>query len=408
MSNVLPLDEWILAEFGNNLSAIKSIKPRWKRTHYRAVVNWLTKYEYKPDATNLEEVQGLLEAFHHLCEVEDWKRASVILNIEQLHEQLCNGGYYHEQLDMYNRIIGKFNLSSDGYFFICLGNVHNNLSNYSDGIKCFEQSLTIARKIGSHKLKELAIGNIGTAYKYLGNYHEAVKYHRQSLVISRKIGEREDEGTDLCNLGLDYAILGKHKWAIKCLKESLMIAEEIDSSSGQARALANFALVYRRLGDYSKALEYDLKGLTIVRKIGDRRGEAEHLTGLGINYTFLGNYDQAMKHHQQSLTIANEINAQDIQSSALGNIGGILAQLPQYHSDAIGCLQKASKINQRIGNNHSEAMFLYGLATIYHQLGNLDLAHELCDRALFIAPKLDIPLVKKCQELKERLLTEQT
>lgn len=267
--------------------------------------------------------------------------------------------------------------------------------------------MTIARKFGDRKLEELAIGNIGTAYKYLGNYHEAVKYHRESLVISRRIGEREDEGIDLCNLGLDYAISGKHKWAIECLKESLMIAEEIDSISGQARALANFALVYRRLGYYNKALEYDLKGLIIVRKIGDPRGEAEHLRGLGINYTFLDNYDQAMKHHQQSLTIANEINAQDIQSLALGNIGGILAQLPQYYSDAIGLLQEALKINQRIGNNnHTEAMFLYNLATIYHQLGNLDLAHELCDRALFIAPKLDIPLVKKCQELKERLLSE--
>lgn len=118
MNNILTLDEWILAEFGNDLSAIKSMRPRWKRTHYRAVVNWLTKYEYKLDATNLEKVRGLLEAFHHLCEVEDWKRASVILNIKQLHEQLSNGGYYHEQLDMYKRIIGKMNLSRGGYFLI--------------------------------------------------------------------------------------------------------------------------------------------------------------------------------------------------------------------------------------------------------------------------------------------------
>jgi ABC-type phosphate/phosphonate transport system ATPase subunit len=69
-------------------------------------------------------------------------------------------------------------------------------------------------------------------------------------------------------------------------------------------------------------------------------------------------------------------------------------------------VQKALKIEQKIGNLHGEATTTYLLATIHHQLGNLDLAHEYCDRALSIATELGIPLAKECQELKEKLLND--
>ena len=76
---------------------LRSIQPVKKRTHYTAVVNWLTKYQAPSDQPNLEQVRGYLEAFHHLCAVADWPRASQILNHRphattnrELHAQLFN------------------------------------------------------------------------------------------------------------------------------------------------------------------------------------------------------------------------------------------------------------------------------------------------------------------------------
>lgn len=109
MNNITPTGESVLADIDIDSAAIKFIKPSWKRTHYRAVVNWLTKYKPKPDASNLEKVRGLVEAFHHLCEVEDWEKAEKILftrldtpTNEELHNQLNTWGYYREQIELYS------------------------------------------------------------------------------------------------------------------------------------------------------------------------------------------------------------------------------------------------------------------------------------------------------------------
>jgi hypothetical protein len=93
--SITPSGDLVLAELGIDPTDLKSIKPRWKRTQYRAIVNWLANYKPPPDTSHIEEVKGFLEAFHHLCEIEAWEEARKILSTvintpsyEQLHNQL--------------------------------------------------------------------------------------------------------------------------------------------------------------------------------------------------------------------------------------------------------------------------------------------------------------------------------
>jgi hypothetical protein len=123
--DIKPTEESVLAKLSIEPETIKSIKPRWKRTQYRAVINWLTRYNSQPDASNLEKVKGYLEAFHHLCVVEDWERANKMLSIrldtpthEELYNQLDTWGYYRELIELYNRILGKLNPNWDTIFFM--------------------------------------------------------------------------------------------------------------------------------------------------------------------------------------------------------------------------------------------------------------------------------------------------
>jgi len=126
INNLTPSGELVLEKLGINPHHLSTDFPtREQRLQYRAVVQWLTDYKPKSDATNLEKVRGYLEAFHHLCQVEDWERASKILFIrlntptnEELHAQLNTWGYYGEQIDLYSRIVGKLSPSLDTFFFM--------------------------------------------------------------------------------------------------------------------------------------------------------------------------------------------------------------------------------------------------------------------------------------------------
>jgi tetratricopeptide (TPR) repeat protein len=122
--------------------------------HYTAIEYFLT-IEDEPDsnARNLDKVNRYLESFHHLCEVEDWNRGNQIItyrldifNQEQLHNQLGIWGEYREQINLYSKLLNKLNESSNFIILKGLGNAYQSLSEYSNAINCFEQSLLTGLK----------------------------------------------------------------------------------------------------------------------------------------------------------------------------------------------------------------------------------------------------------------------
>ena len=80
-------------------------------SNYTAIEYFLTiEDEPLSDATNLEKVSRYLESFYHLCEVEDWKRASKVIFVrlntptqEELHAQLKTWGYYRQLHELYSK-----------------------------------------------------------------------------------------------------------------------------------------------------------------------------------------------------------------------------------------------------------------------------------------------------------------
>lgn len=220
MSNITPPGEEILGELGIDSASIKFIKPHWKRTHYRAVVNWLTKYKPKSDGSNLEKVQGLLEAFHHLCEVEDWNAASQILFIElntptkdELHNQLDIWGYYCEQTEIYSRILGKLDSILNALFLNSLGNAYQALGEYEKAMEYYQESLAFWQAIQESYGEGMALGNLGNAYLLTNEYTKAIKCYQKSLYISREVQNRRQEGVALVQLGNFYQAQGDHDLA---------------------------------------------------------------------------------------------------------------------------------------------------------------------------------------------------
>jgi hypothetical protein len=84
-NNLTPSGELVLEQLGINPHNLRADFPtREQRLQYRAVVQWLTDYKPKSDATNLGKVKGYLEAFHHLSEVEAWEKASKIFQFTSI------------------------------------------------------------------------------------------------------------------------------------------------------------------------------------------------------------------------------------------------------------------------------------------------------------------------------------
>ncbi|OKH30885.1 hypothetical protein NIES2119_29885 [[Phormidium ambiguum] IAM M-71] len=393
--NITSFTEPVIVKIGIEASAIKSIKPQWKRTHYRAIINWLTKYEPQPNAPNLEKIRGYLEAFHHLCEVEDWEKAWIILtlhltsqNLIKLYEQLAIWSYYQYEVDLYSKILGKLDSKREAILLNNLGNAYRFQGSYIVAIEYHEQALAIAQSIGEkHQIgralaglanayccraeyfcgidyykqglenlqdiedktaKGAVLGNIGFAYSCIGDYPTAFDYLQQSLTVARTIGDIGGVGTALASLSSIYNDLKDYDNAINCSQEYLIIAQTRGDKWGISKALANFGDAFFHQTNYHKAIDYYQQSLVIVQEIGDKQGVGTILGSLGNAYKALENYLYAIDYYQQALVISAEIEDRRGEATAWFNLGYTLATVDRKW-EAVKAFEKAHNLYQAIG-----------------------------------------------------------
>ena len=256
LRDLLPPSQFLLNQIGINQDMLKRGQlSRWQRVQYRAVINWLTKHSPSPSASNLEKVNGYLQACHHLFEVENWEAAGKILAVrlnsptrDQLHNQLNTWGYYREYLDLFTTLLGKLDSEWEMTLLNGLGNLYNARSDYQTAIDYQRQHLEVAKTVGDRQSEGLALGNLGLNFYFLGDYHQAIQYSEQSLAIVQEINDRRAEGAALGNLGLAYNTLGDFNKAIECQDQRLEIATAINDRRGQREVLGNLGLAYQSLG----------------------------------------------------------------------------------------------------------------------------------------------------------------
>lgn len=167
------------------------------------------------DADNLEKVRSYLEAFHHLCEVSAWEKAGEILFFtlntstdQDLSNQLGTWGYYREQIELYKRLLGKFDSNVEVLFLNGLGNSYIALGDYYNAIKCHQRNLEIAQANHDSLSEIKALVNLGQAYYFTGDYPKAIESCERSLFLADKHQDAYSVGVALTNLGLSSYSLG--------------------------------------------------------------------------------------------------------------------------------------------------------------------------------------------------------
>ncbi len=371
-ANITPSDEAVIANLGIQPTEIKSIKPSWKRSQYRAVINWLTKYNPAINASNLETVKGLLEAFHHLCAVEDIERAWSIIHCrlntptqEYLDEQLQSWGYYKESKSLYSHLLDK----------------------PLDNIKA-----------------AILLDRLGVIYSSQGYYNLAIDYHKKSLERERQSPGILQPGDIYCNLSFCYFNLNNLNKAIEYANKSLKIAKETPDERLKSKSLHHRGKAYfcSEIDD-EKAISDIKEAISIAKRI-----QADFLIGrmtgdLASVYSQLCMYEEAYEMYKQRLDIAIS-RRPDKRGEAitLCNLGNLSQKMEKW-DEGIEYLDKAIHISKEIPEQHTEAQSHYFLSLIYEQIDDKDRAIAESKQAYRIAQSLQIPLAEECQELMKRL-----
>jgi len=450
--DITPPGESLLAELGIDKATLKSIRPIWKRTHYRAVINWLLKYKPLPSPTKLEQVRGYLEAVYHLTEIEAWGQAYKIITTrlntptkEELHNQLNTWGCYQEQINLYKMVLSKVSPITDAICLNGLGDAYLGLGKLDQATHFYLQSVDIAQTISAPRLEGIAFGGLANTYLAMGNRNQAIEYYQQQLKISQEIGDRWIEVIALIGIGKSFnfigefqkatryclqsqemaikvyhkrgrrialgglgniqTAIGQYQIAIEYYNQELEIAKEIGEISGEGEALWSRGTACYFMEDYLTALEDYQQSLKIAITLGDEKGKAKRLGSIGVIYHSLGEYESAIDYHQKSLIIARHIGDRLGEGEALANWGITHRELGQY-SESIEKLYKALEIFREIENPIEEARALKSLAEVHQTLDRRNEAIIFVDQALKITNKIKTPLAEVCLKLKNDLLQD--
>ncbi|WP_013320650.1 tetratricopeptide repeat protein [Gloeothece verrucosa] len=409
MNNLIPPSELILKELGIDRITIKSLDSI-KRANYRSVINWLTKYKAKSDASNLEQIRGYLEAFYHLCNIEEWDKASKLLSIrlntptnEELHKQLKTWGYYQEQIEIYQIIFKKIARHWDAICLEGLGNAAFAGGNIKESIEYHQKQLEIAQNFLDQERQISALIGSANSFKFLGKYDEATKYYLKILEIAFQIANKQGKMMALGGLGNIQTYLGHYGIAIEYHQQQLNITKDISDNLGKIDALLGLGQAYLYLKNYSKALDSYENSLEIAKKIENKHLELKAISGLGRTYYELEKYELATHYYEKIKKNAREISLPLEEAEAIANLAIVQRELnknsPENLEKITNSLNESLSIFNEAGNPLQIAGILKELAKTYDCLGDIKTAKKYCQQALEIAIDLKLSLRDECDEL---------
>ena len=373
MKSIIPKSELLLDELNINPSAIKFIKPRWKRSYHRAIINWLTRYQSELRATNLEKIKGLLEAFFHLCELEDWRKAKKILLIplntttkDTLRDQLSVWGYYTEQKQLYSELYNKLDKTTDADCLLYLGNANHSLNNYNKACEYYKESLKLFQELKKYREIAWLRHKLGLLEADQGEDENARIYYETALKQFREIEDYKGVASILNDLARVETNQGNYIKAREYYEESLSIHVEVlkmEDKKGCAWIYYNYGRFLADQEEYARAGEYTIKSLAIFRETEYELGIPWALYSLGIVRLNLGQVTLAYFHTKKALKLfSKQKNKGGIAWGS--HIMGRIALKNKDYALATECYQKKLKIHLDEQNKTGITFALEGFAHI--------------------------------------------
>ncbi|MBE9116539.1 tetratricopeptide repeat protein [Lusitaniella coriacea LEGE 07157] len=366
-----------------------------EKARLRSAYYWLNSYQPEPNASNLEQVRGYIEAFHHLCELSAWQEAAQILltrlnfTLEKtLHEQIGTWGYYREQIELYRRLLGKIDLQFDCLCLQGLGNASCWLGKIDEAIEYHQQQLEIARKIKNKKMEASALGGLGFAYSLLEKLKVATHYHQQQLEIAREHDFREEEVLALAHLGRNLCLSFKEREAIKMLQQALKLSKALNNIEVESFILEKLSDAYCMLGKPNNAIKLLKRNLGIDEKLNDLHGMCYTFITLSKSYIMLDRFDRAEKYGQNALKIAELMDYDFDRAVASGNLGLIYSHHENQYDRAIAYFEQALQTFINLEQKTKIGIILTNLSYCYTKLKQYQTAMDYTRKSLAIAREI--------------------
>ncbi len=170
-----------------------------------------------------------------------------------------------------------------------LGQIEDNLKNYSNAISYFQRAIKVYDSIGDNIYLGHSYQDLGYTYYHLKEFEKALKYHNQSLEIAQEFKLVDMEANALANLGTVYSQLGQYSKAITFLEEGLEKSKIQNGIISYTSTLRDLGDSWQKQGNSQRSLFYLDQAIVIADSIAAKSELKEALSVRAGVYEMQGN-----------------------------------------------------------------------------------------------------------------------
>jgi len=255
-------------------------------------------------------------------------------NLNQLVVELYHENKYitaDSMADCAMQIAKKLNYKIGiGVAYENMGTVSCMQGRFTEGLKNYEQALSIEEEVGDKAAVASTHGNKGLAYYQQGKYPEALKEELMALKFDEESGDKSTIADQCGNIGNIYNIKGNEDDALKQFTRSLDLYTGLKNKEGIAMAYGNIGNIYQDKGNDSAAIRCQERALKINEEIGQKYGIGNAYANIGGIYYGERNYDKAYKNELLAMKEYHAINDAQSMASVAEIIGSNFIQEKKF------------------------------------------------------------------------------
>lgn len=324
--------------------------------HLRAAEFFRQIRKQKEELRTIEDLEPQLQEFYHLMQAGQFDVAARLLGTIDTN-CLQRWGCAAKVVEMREQLIGKLSDPRlDGQNWQSLGNTYTEVGRVHDALKCFQETLELARKQVDPGREASALTSLGIVWAHLGDkdrareHYElaldraakgtsrplmaeclnnmgtvsridrAIKYYRVAAWIAHRANDRRGESNHLRQLGGAWREIGQTRKALDCCERALELAKAENHHTLERRALDSLGTAWAHMGDPEKAYGYHDQSLAMARDAGSRTAQAVSLVRLAEDALDRGRFDDALRQSQDAVGIARPTESRYAMFHALDGV----------------------------------------------------------------------------------------
>lgn len=284
------------------------------------------------------------------------------LGIAQTYGNLGNlyfrQGEYEQAKDYFTKNISLCrdnNWATNPHIVSHLGLTHMNQSNYTEGVRCQEEALTICTLNNDLAGMANIHINLGIVLSEKGDYDTALHTLEEGVTLAQKLGNKQLTAIALGCVGNVWLHKGDFEKASEYLNQDFKMTEELGDKQGMAIACELLGKLNSARGMFEEAIAYYQNSLNLCYLLGYQKGIAKALHSLGEVHAYECDFLKALDCFDKAIEIARKINNSLILGNCLIDKGSVLIKL----GDVSGALAIKEELSSTLDFSENSRLFYY-------------------------------------------------